>query len=78
MNLVETQVATQQRCAMIALHDVNLAARYCNHMLMLFGDGGWRAGPVDELLNRENLEKLYQCPVESIQTLTGTRFLPGV
>lgn len=76
MNLVEQQVSRDQRSAMIALHDVNLAARYCSHILMLTGDGAWQAGPVDELLSPENLEKLYQCPVESVQTSNGTRFLP--
>jgi iron complex transport system ATP-binding protein len=77
MNHVERQVSRQHRSAMIALHDVNLAARYCSHILMLFGDGDWQAGPVDELLNLENLEKLYQCPVETVQTAAGKRFLPG-
>jgi len=76
MNLVEHQVADDQRSAMIALHDVNLAARYCSHILMLFGNGDWQAGPVEELLNLENLEKLYQCPVESVPTTNGKRFLP--
>jgi iron complex transport system ATP-binding protein len=77
MNMVEAQTTQQQRSAMIALHDVNLAARYCSHILMLFGDGDWQAGSVDELLSLENLERLYQCPVESVQTSTGRRFLPG-
>jgi len=77
MNQVEIQVKNQQRVALVALHDVNLAARYCSHILMLFGDGEWRAGPVSELLNQDTLEKLYQCPVESVQTSTGRRFLPG-
>ncbi len=77
MNHVEMQLAGQQRTAMIALHDVNLAARYCSHILMLFGEGDWRAGPVDEMLNQDKLEKLYQCPVEAVQTSSGKRFLPG-
>ncbi|MCP4046893.1 MAG: ABC transporter ATP-binding protein [Gammaproteobacteria bacterium] len=77
MNHVEAQIIKEQRSAMIAMHDVNLAARYCSHILMLYGDGDWQAGPVDELLNLENLERLYQCPVESVQTSTGKRFLPG-
>lgn len=77
MNLVEGQVTNARRCAMIALHDVNLAARYCSHVLMLFGDGDWQAGPVDDLLNLENLERLYQCPVETLQSEAGKRFLPG-
>ena len=77
MNQVELQVGKQARCAMIALHDVNLAARYCSHILLLFGDGEWQAGPTSELLTPENLEKLYQCPVETVQTSAGRRFLPG-
>jgi len=77
MNQVESQITKAQRCAMIALHDVNLAARYCSHILMLFGDGDWQAGPVNELLNPGNLERLYQCPVETLQTSSGRRFLPG-
>jgi len=77
MDQVESQVVKERRCAMIALHDVNLAARYCNHILMLFGEGDWQAGPADELLNQENLERLYQCPVESVYTSNGKRFLPG-
>mgnify|MGYP000583711775 CR=1 FL=1 len=77
MNRVEKQVNERQRAALTALHDVNLAARYCSHILMLFGDGEWQAGPATELLNQRMLEKLYQCPVESVRTSTGTRFLPG-
>ena len=77
MNQVEMQVTQQQRSAMIALHDVNLAARYCSHILLLFGEGDWQAGPVSELLTRGNLEKLYQCPVETLQTSVGRRFLAG-
>jgi iron complex transport system ATP-binding protein len=77
MNLVEKQVQQMQHCALTALHDVNLAARYCSHILMLFGEGEWQAGPADEILNQANLERLYQCPVEPVQTPAGKRFLPG-
>lgn len=77
MHLVEALVDKQQRCAMIAMHDVNLASRYCDRVLMLFGDGDWLAGAAGELLNQQNLERLYQCPVETVQTPAGMRFLPG-
>jgi iron complex transport system ATP-binding protein len=77
MNLMEKLVAEQGRATMAALHDVNLAARYCSHILMLFGDGNWQAGPAQDLLNQKQLEKLYQCPVEAVPTSTGVRFLPG-
>jgi len=77
MNLVENQVHDDQHSALTALHDVNLAARYCSHILMLFGNGEWQAGPAAELLNQDTLEKLYQCRVEVVQTSTGRRFLPA-
>lgn len=77
MNRVAERVTKAGRCAFTALHDVNLAARYCSHILMLFGDGKWQAGPTGELLNQAQLEKLYQCPVEPVLTPAGWRFLPG-
>ena len=77
MNRIDKQVKEERRSALTALHDVNLAARYCSHILMLFGNGEWRAGPADELLTGDLLEKLYQCRVETVETSSGRRFLPG-
>ena len=77
MDHVEEQVAGGSRCAVVALHDVNLAARYCSHVLMLTGDGEWQAGEAQALLEPGRLEALYQCPVLSVQTPAGIRFLPG-
>jgi len=63
--------------AIAALHDINLAARYCSHILMLLGNGDWIAGRREELLNETNLEKLYGCPVEMIQGRSGAHFHPA-
>jgi iron complex transport system ATP-binding protein len=41
------------------LHDPNLAARYADRALLLFGDGRWLAGPARELLCAEKLGELY-------------------
>jgi iron complex transport system ATP-binding protein len=62
--------------AVAALHDINLAARYCSHVLMLFGDGEWCAGPTGDMLSEGALERLYGCPVERLETPTGSRFHP--
>ena len=62
---------------MVVLHDVNLAARYCDHVLLLFGDGTWQAGTAKELLNAEQLSRLYGYPVAQIAGPDGERvFLP--
>ena len=50
-----------------SLHDVNLAARYADKCLLLFGDGRWELGPTDAVLCEEILSELYATPMEAIQ-----------
>lgn len=57
------QLATQQHAVVTSLHDVNLAERYCNRILLLFPDGSNLQGTPDEVLNETNLYKLYECPI---------------
>jgi len=45
------------------LHDPNLAARYADRALLLFGDGRWRAGPSAEMLSASVLSELYVAPM---------------
>ena len=59
------------------MHDVNLAACYCSHVLMLFGNGEWSAGPAAEMFTQDHLERLYQCPVQMVDTPDGKRFHPS-
>lgn len=77
MRTVGDLVYGEQRLALAALHDVNLAATYCSHILLLFGDGEWQAGPAPDLLDTGNLERLYQCPVTAVDTPDGRRFHPS-
>lgn len=49
-----------------SLHDVNLAARYADRCLLLFGDGRWELGPTDLVLSEERLTELYATPMEAI------------
>lgn len=50
-----------------SLHDVNLAARYADKCLLLFGDGRWELGRTDAVLCEERLTELYATPMEAIQ-----------
>lgn len=54
------------RAAIMALHEINLASCYCSHILMLFGDGQWQAGPTDELLVAHRLSRLYGCTMRLV------------
>ena len=53
----------ENKCALMSLHDINLANHYCTHILMLFGNGDYLAGKPDELLIPANLSLLYQHPI---------------
>lgn len=70
-------LSQQQSCSMLmALHDVNLAARYCSHIMMLFEDGEFAAGQNAELLDTQRLSHLYQTPIAEIENPHGRFFIP--
>lgn len=76
MGMIQQQTRQFGRSAIAALHDINLAARYCSHVLMLFGNGDWCAGLSEDMLSESTLERLYQCPVERVEGASGPRFHP--
>ena len=77
MRMIRDHTRGANGSALAALHDINLAARYCSHIVMLFGDGEWCAGRADEMLNETALQRLYDCPVERLESSRGPRFHPG-
>jgi iron complex transport system ATP-binding protein len=66
LNVLAERVRSDQKAAIMALHEVNLATCYCSHVLLLFGDGQWLAGTTDNLLTAENLSRLYRCRVRLV------------
>ncbi len=66
LNVIGQKVRHNQRAAIMALHEVNLATCYCSHILLLYGDGQWQAGPTDQLLTADNLSRLYDCRVRLV------------
>lgn len=59
LKLIKRQAAECQAGFMVALHDMNLALRYCQRALLLYGDGRWKEGLSAEILTGENLSELY-------------------
>jgi iron complex transport system ATP-binding protein len=52
-------VRTLDTCSIVVLHDLNLAARYCDDLVLLGGCGVVAAGPVGEVLDPTILEPVY-------------------
>ncbi|MCP1315960.1 MULTISPECIES: ABC transporter ATP-binding protein [unclassified Halomonas] len=68
--------AAHGRTVMMCLHDVNLAARWCSHALLLHPDGEAEAGPVDDLLELAALERLYRQPLSAAEIDGAPVFMP--
>ncbi|MBI1424573.1 MAG: ATP-binding cassette domain-containing protein [Gammaproteobacteria bacterium] len=65
-------------CALVmALHDVNLAARYCDHVLMMFANGEVKMGSCETLLRADTLSTLYGYDIEQINADGRTVFIPA-
>lgn len=56
----------QDKALVMVLHDINLAARYCDHALLL-QDGHAVAGPAAELLTAERLSELYGVTLRTLR-----------
>lgn len=70
-------LSARGRSALMSLHDVNLAARFCTHALLLYGDGETATGPIDDVLNCANLERLYRHAMAEIATGARKLYLPA-
>ena len=56
-------LASRGASIIASLHDPTLAARFADRVLLLFGNGGWRLGPAEEILNGASLSELYSTPM---------------
>ena len=64
------------KAMLLVLHDLNLALRYCDHFLLLFGNGETLQGTADEVMTQAVLERLYGHPLQCLQAAQGPVWLP--
>ena len=69
------RLADDGRAVAMSLHDVGLAARFADDVLLLFGDGRWRHGPCAEVLNEASIGELYGMPVRELRWASGRTFV---
>lgn len=77
LELLTQQVIRRGKTWLMVLHDVNLAARYCDKLLLLFGAGETVQGETQEVLTLQHLTRLYGHPVRGVETAEGILFYPG-
>ena len=80
MRVVKRLVTEESVAAMIVLHDLNMAARWCDKMVLLSPDHPPQHGTVSEILTKETLESVFRMAMHVLPhpvRLDGWLILPN-
>ncbi len=61
---------------LMVLHDINLAARFCDHFVLMSDDAQIHLGRSDEILRTAILETVFGHPLTAVETTHGPAWLP--
>lgn len=76
LSLLKHKFAQGHHSGIMVIHDPNLAYRFCDHILLLFDGGQWMAGKTQDIINQENLSRLYHCSIHQLKDDKHTHFIP--
>lgn len=77
MGMFSQKIDSEQTASIMILHDLNIASRFCNKILMLFGDGKTMQGSCSDMLTSERLNELFDYPIEQMNKGGKVVFVPG-
>ncbi|MCB1886491.1 MAG: ABC transporter ATP-binding protein [Rhodocyclaceae bacterium] len=69
-------LATEGAGVVLVLHDIDLAARYADHVILLDGQGGVTAGTAQAVLQADRLSAAYGHHLRRVEVAGRTVFLP--
>ncbi len=77
LNLLRSHINEHQCALVMATHDINLAARHCEQIILLYGEGNFAIGSSTEVLTAHNLSRAYDCEIKEFEIEQGRRvFFP--
>jgi iron complex transport system ATP-binding protein len=71
-----TKQARAGRAVFMCLHELNLAARWCDHILLMYPDGEACWGPAEAMLVPSALERLYDQKLMTVDVDGAPVFVP--
>ncbi len=69
------QQSKKGHAVIMVLHDINHAARYCDHVLLMFNNGETLHGTNREVLEAKRLSRLYEYPIVMQHSATEKWFM---
>ena len=77
MKILSQSIDHEKSASVMILHDLNIASRFCNRILMLFGKGEFNQGSCSEMLTDQHLNRLYDYPIRRVNHEGRAMFIPG-
>lgn len=77
LSVLTNKVAETSGSLIMATHDINLACRFCENIILLLDNGESLVGSSAEVLTEENLSKAYGCPINSVSSGDHRFFYPA-
>ncbi|RQD75935.1 MAG: ABC transporter ATP-binding protein [Halanaerobium sp. MSAO_Bac5] len=76
MNII-TELAKEENAAVVmAIHDLNLAARFSDYIFLIAEKGKYISGKAEEVFTEENMEATYGVKVEIVESSKGMLIMP--
>jgi iron complex transport system ATP-binding protein len=66
LHLVTERVTDAGGGLLMSLHDVNLVTRFCSHAMLMIDPDTVLSGPVEKVINKDNLERLYRHDIREV------------
>ena len=77
LNQLQQTMQDNQGGWVTVFHDINLAVRYCDFFLLLFGDGETSQGSEAEMLQAPQLQRLFQHPLFPVEHAGRRYWMPN-
>jgi len=78
LELLSRRVREARATLVMVLHDVNLAARFSDQALLLYGDGEYELGDSEVVLDAAGLSRLYGHPLRVVMDGEQRWFVPEI
>lgn len=77
MELIAGLCRSGKKSVVMVSHDLNLSHGAATHALLLMGNGKWRVGRVDDIMNPELLSNCLGYPIDMVRHGHRTIFIPA-